>query len=148
MTELERAKQIITENRYMTIATASFHGEPWSTPVFMLVDDEYNFYWTSYTDTLHSKLLESNNRVAITIFDSSAPSGKGGAVYIMGKADVIEEEKELGKIITLFYERKGKPSKKAEEFMGASERRFYKAVPEKVWINADGVNKRIEVNLR
>lgn len=145
MTEAERAKQIIAENRYMTIATASPEGEPWSTPVFMLVDDRYNFYWTSYIDTRHSQFIGSNNRVAITIFDSSAPPGQGGAVYISGKAYVVEEEKELEKIITLFYDRKGKSRKEASEFLGASSRRFYKAVSEKAWINADGVNKRIEI---
>ena len=84
-TNSEKARKIIENNIYITIATASKDGLPWISPVYSAHDKDYTFYWISPMDTLHSRLIRENHRVAIVIFDSRAPEGTGEGVYIKDK---------------------------------------------------------------
>jgi nitroimidazol reductase NimA-like FMN-containing flavoprotein (pyridoxamine 5'-phosphate oxidase superfamily) len=66
-----QAKAIIKNNIYLTLATATKDGKPWISPLFFAYDNDFNLYWVSSKNSLHSKLIRSNPRVAIVIFDSS-----------------------------------------------------------------------------
>ncbi len=92
---IEKAKQIIAENIYMTIATASTEGKPWVSPVFFAYDDSYNLYWVSNKDARHSKLINNNPKVSIVIFNSQAPEGDGDGVYFEGTAQALEDRNEI-----------------------------------------------------
>ena len=130
---VEEAKKIISDNKYMVIATTD-GLQPWISPVFMAYDERYNFYWASERDTRHSKLIEKNNQIALVMFDPMQPEGTGRGVYIEAKAQELNDLAEIKKAIPLMYDRKNKPHKLAEEFSGEGRRRIYKAVPTKVWV--------------
>lgn len=158
----EKAKRIVESNIYMTIATASTDAMPWITPVLCAYDSNYNFFWVSALDAVHSKLIQENDRVAIAIFDSHAIPGAVDGIYIIARAhELMDAELEHG--CDVFYTRrypdpeirkdKGRHPK---DFQGQSPRRMYAAVPERVFVLEPGghpiytglIDTRIEVDLK
>src|SRR5438132_747915 len=87
---IERAKRILSANRYMVLATSQ-EGKPWSTPVFYAYDDHYSFYWYSRKDTRHSLSLKENNKIAASIF-GVGNTDEGFGVYLEGTASEVTED--------------------------------------------------------
>ena len=151
----QKAKEIISRILYITIATCSKDGVPWNSPVYSAYDDHYNFYWASWVENKHSKNIAENEKVFFVIYDSTVPEGTGEGVYVQAKAEILTDVKEIEYTLSLLYTRKGADPQKRnpQEFLGDHPRRVYKAVPEKVWMNAEGdidgeyVDKRVEVHL-
>lgn len=153
----EKARRIIADNIYMTIATASPNGEPWISPVFFAYDDAYNLYWVSERASRHSGLIRDNDRVAIVIFDSRAPEGESDGVYFEAHAQELEDKKELEHAIAVLGERVTVDEFRVEgahEVTGDGVWRIYKAVPEKTYTLSKGeyrdgqyVDTRVEVDL-
>lgn len=108
MTNEEKAKQIIEENIYCTVATATLDGKPWISPVFFSYDENYNIYWVSNKNSIHSELIRQNPQVAIVIFNSQAPEGEGDGVYIKAKVQELYDEEEIKKAIKIFNKRVSK----------------------------------------
>ena len=149
-----RVKEIIAKNIYLTMATSDAAGNPWVSPVYCAYDDHYNFYWTSKPDAQHSKnIKERNGKMTFVVFDSSVHEGTGEGVYFEGTAYELTDEKEVDIASQLCYSRKDKPAKSADNFLGASPRRMYKATPTRAWMNTiekiDGyiVDAKVEVKL-
>ncbi len=151
------AKQIISENIYMTIATASTDGKPWISPVFFAYDDSYNLYWVSSKDSKHSQIIRKNPQVAIVIFDSRAPEGQGDGVYFEAKVDELSDESEIKQAMEVLNKRVTKDEfrvKKVEEVTNKGVWRIYKAIPNNTYKLTEGeigdeqyVDKRVEVKL-
>ena len=59
----KRAKEIIAEIMYVTIASVTEDGMPWNSPVFSAYDDDYNFYWGTHKDSQKAKNIRSNKNV-------------------------------------------------------------------------------------
>jgi uncharacterized protein YhbP (UPF0306 family) len=133
----EKAKEIISKILYATVATSSKDGQPWNSPLYVAYDENYNFFWASWTGTQHSKNIIENPRVFLTIYDSTVPEGSGEGVYIQANASQIEATSEILRILPYLYGRKNKAPRAAEEFQGEYPRRIYKAVPERTWVNLD-----------
>ncbi len=131
-----KAKIILDKISYATLATVDENGQPWNSPVWS-IHEGFTFYWVSWKENQHSKNVRSNGRVFIVVYDSTAPEGTGEGVYIQAKASEVKNKSEIEKILKL--RSKTKPTnRKAEEFMGNYPRRWYRAIPEKVWMNDDG----------
>lgn len=149
----KRAKEIISKIIYITIATVDRDRQPWNSPVYSAYDETYNFFWTSWKENIHSQNIRENNKVFLVIYDSTVPEGTGEGVYIKAKAYELTDKEEIKRALKYLYERKNKNPRRAEEFLENYPRRVYKAVPERVWMNAEGeidgnyVDKRIEVEL-
>jgi nitroimidazol reductase NimA-like FMN-containing flavoprotein (pyridoxamine 5'-phosphate oxidase superfamily) len=150
-----RAKEIIAENIYLTMATSDTQGNPWISPVYCAYDSDYNFYWTSNPNARHSKNIKENGgKIAFIVFNSSVAEGTGEGVYFEGRAYEMSEEKEMAAALELYYSRKHKSTKPAGDFLGDSPRRLYKAVPEKIWMNTDEkingyiIDAKVEVVLK
>lgn len=157
MNNSEKAKKIITENIYCTVATATSEGKPWISPVFFVYDEAYNIYWVSNKGALHSELTRENPRVAIVFFDTHAPEGAGTAVYMEATAKELSETDEVATGIELFNARATDDHfkiKSAAHVMGDGVWRIYKATPARVsllgegeYINGQYVDKHIPVDL-
>ena len=149
----EKAKKIIEKILYITIATASKDGKPWNSPVYSAFDKNYNFFWASDQNGQHSKNIEENNRVFIVIYDSTVPEGTGKGVYIEAKAYKLTDEKELQHALECLDGRAGNKYHTPKQFLGDMPRRVYKAIPEKIWMNADGdkngnyIDIRVEIDI-
>lgn len=154
MDRIEKAKKIISNILYITLATSARDCEPWNTPVYSAYDEKYNFYWVSSPQSRHSKNIKENGKVAIVIYNSSDPEGAGEGVYVQAKACELTDASEIERALKLLYERKNKPVKPVADFVGDSPRRVYKAVPEKFWmnemqkINGYPVDVRAEVDIK
>jgi nitroimidazol reductase NimA-like FMN-containing flavoprotein (pyridoxamine 5'-phosphate oxidase superfamily) len=132
---MSRAKDIIEEVIYITVATSDNNGQPWNTPVFAAYDEDLNFYWGSSKNSQHSKNIEHNPNVFLVIYDSSAPAGSGEGVYVIGKAHEVIDKYEIEKAHKLLQDRRPEPYWKLEHITGDSPISLYRAVPEKVWMN-------------
>jgi len=151
----DKAKEILHDVIYITIATVTPDGTPWNTPVYSAYDEDYNFYWVSDKNGQHSKNIRDNENVFIAVYDSNIPEGTGVGVYIKAKAIELSGKDKITKGLTALYTRKNKDSQKrtADEFLGSFPRRVYKATPEKCWINGAGeingnfIDIRTEINL-
>jgi uncharacterized protein YhbP (UPF0306 family) len=140
------AKDIITKNIYLTLSTAD-NNTPWAAPLFYCTDKNYNFYYISQMDSLHTRHILKNAKVAFAIFDSHAEEGQGNGVQGSGSAHLLEEEVEIKEALkhyhTTFIDCK------FEDFTGERPYRLFKIVPDKFYVlepDAD-VDKRVEVSL-
>ena len=145
-----RAKEVVKNILYITIATCTKKCEPWNSPVYSAFDPNYTFYWVSWAENQHSKNINENENVFVIIYDSTVPEGTGFGVYMKGKAyqlgknDIVE----ILKALKLLYQRKNKKPRKPEEFLALFPRRIFKFVPEQVWVNSEGTVKRNFVDTR
>lgn len=139
-----RAKKVINDILYITIATSDKLGNPWNSPVYSAFDKKYTFYWISWTENQHSKNIRENENVFVVIYDSTVPESTGFGVYLKGKAYQLglKDSPEIVKALKWLYSRKNKKPRTFKEFVGIFPRRVYKFVPEQAWVNADSnVNK-------
>jgi general stress protein 26 len=153
-----KAKQIIAENIYCTVATASLEAKPWISPVFYAYDDQYNIYWVSDKNALHSKNIKANPQGAVVIFNSQAPEGEGDGVYIDAKVEEVIDEKEIEYAINMRNMRVTMDEfkvKNSEEITGEGAWRMYKATPLKIskltegeYVNGQYIDKRIDFDLK
>lgn len=150
---VNRARKVIRNILYITLATATKDAEPWNSPVYSAFDKKYTFYWASWSENQHSKNIRENEHVFVAIYDSTVPEGTGFGVYMKGKAYQLglKDSGEILKALKLLYQRKNKKPRKLQEFLGIFPRRVYKFVPEQVWVNGDGkingnyVDMRVEI---
>lgn len=144
MTLIDKTKEIIASNIYLTLATAD--GDPWAATLFYAVSDTYTFYFISQMDSLHTQHILKNPNVAFSIFDSHQKEGIGNGVQGFGKAYRVDENnlKEAFK----WYHTTFIPMN-AESFKGAAPYRFFKIVPERFYIldPEAPTDKRVEVKL-
>lgn len=69
MDDRAKIEQFLSNEYYMVIATLLGDGTPWAVPVRILKREGAKiFEWDSKLDTEHSKSLEGESRMAITIF--------------------------------------------------------------------------------
>lgn len=149
------AKEIIANNIYMTIATASLDGKPWISPVFFAYDERYNLFWVSDKNSRHSTTIRNNPQVAIVIFDSKAPEGTADAVYIEAEVEELSDDNALKSAIKTYAARgtiKECIPKSTNEVTKDAIWRIYKAVPKKIsklggheYINGQYSDRRIEI---
>ncbi|MBI2610860.1 pyridoxamine 5'-phosphate oxidase family protein [Candidatus Kaiserbacteria bacterium] len=148
-----RAKEIISKNIYLVLATVSEIGEPWNAPVFFAHDTFFNLYWGSYAGAQHSINIRANRRAYIVIFDPALPPGSGEGVYIQATVQELKDEKDIRDAHQLLSVRHIVPYWKVEQFFGEAPIRMYKAIPWKVWMNGEGsvnghyVDTREEIRL-
>ncbi len=138
------ARKIIAQNTYMTIATMD--REPWAAPVFYKTDDKYNFYYASLNDTLHSRNIAKNGRVAFAIFDSRQKEGTGNGVQGCGTAKRLRGQDVSGAL--RWYRTSFFPCR-PETFRKRRYYRLYKITPEHFYIlDPDShIDKRVKVEL-
>ena len=151
-----RARELLGASEYISIATASLDGQPWSTPVTGVHDTKLNFYWSSWKEAVHSKNVRENPAVFITRFDSTRKRGDNHRRCLYIKASATEvEDVELIKTATMLLYGQSDAGYEAEAFLGDAQRRIYQACPEQVWLNdkserelsSKTIKMRIEVPL-
>jgi nitroimidazol reductase NimA-like FMN-containing flavoprotein (pyridoxamine 5'-phosphate oxidase superfamily) len=137
-----KAKYIIEHNNFMTISTANASGKPWISPVGFVYDDNYNLYWVSYKNALHSTNIQNRPEVAIVVF-GQMPEGNYDGVYIDATATELTDEADIQHGIDLFKARRPQPvrfeAKTKQDVSGEAAWRMYKAVTVAVSKRADDI---------
>jgi nitroimidazol reductase NimA-like FMN-containing flavoprotein (pyridoxamine 5'-phosphate oxidase superfamily) len=84
----EEARTILNDNLIGAIATINEDGSPWVSPVHIVADDEW-VYWFSKETTQHSLNIERDPRVSLSLFSADLTKGPKG-VYINGPATKLD----------------------------------------------------------
>ncbi len=136
----ERAKAVLAQTLYITLATASTDGQPWNTPVYAAFDEAYHFFWVSAREAQHSQNIRANPRVAIVVYDSTVAPNTGTGVYIQATASELTGEGEITHALEALKRRGWENPPPVHELVetSVSPRRVYQAVPERFWISSDG----------
>lgn len=136
---LRRAREIIKQILYVTIASVSDDGQPWNSPVYSSYDKELNFYWVSDKDSQHSRNIRANSKIFLVIYDSTMPESTGEGVYVLAHAQELSNLVEINSALRCLQDRGNKhgSDQDSQIFTGDGTRRVYKAIPEKIWINDD-----------
>lgn len=134
---------------YVTIATVSPAGRPWNTPVVGRFDDSLYLYWISWCRNRHSQNIVKEPRIFVVVYDTSAPEGAGQGLYLQMRARMLTtpQEIETAKKVynTSFFVH---PTESHAQFLDQCPQRFFKAVPERIWYNADSQKERHFVDIR
>lgn len=110
-------KEIIKNNKFLSLATVDNEANVWSTPLSYYADEEYNFYFTSELDSKHIINIMDNPKVSFTIFDSTKRVSDIDGLQITGIVGQVEKEK-LDNIVKKYYQ---------EVFKDPEERKLWEA---------------------
>ena len=127
--QVESAKRVIDDNRYLTLGTADGQGNPWVSPVWYATNGYTEFLWLSSADARHSKNIATRSRVALVIFDSRSAPTDARALYIDGHANEVKK-RELERAQGVFSAAslaEGLPTRKVEDFLPPGRMRLYRA---------------------
>ncbi|MBL8121773.1 pyridoxamine 5'-phosphate oxidase family protein, partial [Candidatus Saccharibacteria bacterium] len=138
MTSDTKVRLILDTIRYITLATVTPDGKPWSTPVAAYhFAGETTLYWASWQNNQHSQNIRNNGKAFVTVYDSTPDNGVPSAgVYMQANAFEITDEAETMRAALVFGDDPYNPSD-GKEYLGDKPRRIYKVVPRSVWINDD-----------
>ncbi|HMS92761.1 MAG TPA: pyridoxamine 5'-phosphate oxidase family protein [Candidatus Saccharibacteria bacterium] len=89
----EEVQGVFDENVIGTIATINEDGSPWSSPLHMVTDGEY-VYWFSKETTAHSQNIARDSRVSVSLVSSDMSKGPKG-VYVNGRAEVLSGDDDI-----------------------------------------------------
>ena len=143
------AREILSSNLYLTLATADEDGRPWASPVYYASEDHADFYWVSDPEARHSLNLAVRPRASAVVFDSQAPIGTGQAVYIALVAEQVASA-ELERGIAVFSRvsvSHGGPAWTAADVTAPRRLRLYRATASEWW-ELDATDRRVAVDLR
>ena len=131
--------QILSEIRYATISSVDSDGQPWAAPVWYVFDKDRLFWW-SPLESQHSKNIELNPDVFITIFNSTTPEGEGLGLYFKARANVVDGD-ELDTAIQLYNASTSVFKLNRENCTNEAPTRMYKALISQAWKN-DGIERK------
>ena len=85
----KKAVEILKSNIYLTLATTD--GKlPWAAPLFYCMDEDFNFYFISQMDSVHTVHVLKQPKVAFAVFDSHQPEGEGNGIQGSGTVSLLE----------------------------------------------------------
>jgi general stress protein 26 len=143
-----RAKELIEQIEYVTIASVSHDGNPWNSPVFSAYDEEFNFYWGTHKDSQKARNIRDTGKVFLVIYNSTVPSGTGEGVYIKASAQQLVDPSEIKNAFELLKNRHEAPFWEFEAVQESGPIRLFKAVPQKFWMNDDGKKDGFYIDIR
>lgn len=119
----------LKEAKLMQLAT-SLDNQPWVCSVWFAADEDLNIYWISSMNRRHSKEVMENQKVAAAIVLPQTPQDPPRGLQFQGIAELLENEADIDKAITLFAGRIF-PKEKIEEFMDSKTHphSFYRIKP-------------------
>ena len=85
-----KARRLIEDTPYLTLATADASGKPWSCPVYFAYDEAFTLYWVSFSETVHAANIRVRPQVGISIL-GQPPDHEGDGVYFDALAAELHE---------------------------------------------------------
>jgi uncharacterized protein YhbP (UPF0306 family) len=154
----EMARDIIKNNKFLSLATRNNKGEVWATPLSYSIDADINFYFTTAIDSVHIDHIRENPYVAFSIFNSTRNVSDIDGVQIKGIVGEVERDKLL-EIVPEYYHQVFPDPIERKEWEADWENftkdefpvyRFFKIVPIEIYKrdtdNVD-VDRRVQINI-
>lgn len=88
----EIARAILSESRYLTLATVSDDDTPWSTPLSYFFDGKKSIFIVSSANSLHAKNLKKRPIVALSIFGQTEKMAENFGLQMFAEAKMVREE--------------------------------------------------------
>lgn len=125
----ESIEAIINSNTLFSMASIKERGDSWINTAYYAYNSYLTFYFLTPPTTQHSKNIEENNSVAVSIFDShQLPDDKKRGLQIIGTCQRAKDQ-ELAEAIQFYGARFpsfSKSIKNLDDFANAHmESRFY-----------------------
>jgi hypothetical protein len=139
-----KARAIIDDGVFMTLATADAEGVPWASPVWYAPDGYSELLWVSDPNARHSRNIAVRPQIAIVIFDSRQTPGDGLAVYMEARAEQAGADG-----LEVFNARgaaQGLSEWGPEKVREPARHRLYRAVVSGHWVLRDDIDERVPVN--
>ena len=128
-----RAVELLDGPPYFNVATES-DGQPWNSPVWAVRGAALQLYWSSWVRAVHSENIHKNPRTFLTLYDSTRARGTNNlrCLYLQCTTVAVDAPDEAGKAFALLY-----PDEPVDlaDFLGAGQKRFYRATPVRAWLN-------------
>jgi uncharacterized protein YhbP (UPF0306 family) len=87
----ESVDDILGQTKLLSMATSSKDAEPWINTVCFAYDDALTIYIVTYPDSKHMKNLESNNQIALNIFNSQQDGKNKQGLQLAGMFSPVSE---------------------------------------------------------
>jgi hypothetical protein len=139
-----KARAIIDDGVFMTLATADAEGVPWASPVWYAPDGYSELLWVSDPNARHSRNIAVRPQIAIVIFDSRQTPGDGLAVYMEARAEQAGADG-----LEVFNARgaaQGLSQWGPEKVREPARHRLYRAVVSGHWVLRDDIDERVPVS--
>ncbi|MFC7876749.1 pyridoxamine 5'-phosphate oxidase family protein [Isoptericola sp. NPDC057391] len=89
--DMELARRVLEDGRYLVLASADHDGNPWPTPVWFAREGR-ELVWVSRLGTRHSTNVASRPSVGIVVFETPVPvGGRPRAVYAEATAGEVPD---------------------------------------------------------
>ena len=85
----KKAVEILRSNIYFTLATTDGNSA-WAAPLYYCMDDDFNLYFISQMESLHTVHIMKQPNVSFAVFDSHQREGEGNGVQGSGTVIVLE----------------------------------------------------------
>ena len=85
----DKAREVIKSNPIVVLATLNEDGSPHATPIFASFDGT-SFFWKSAPEAQHSRNIDRDPRVAISIIEQG--SDNPAAVYVSTRAEATGKQ--------------------------------------------------------
>ncbi len=146
------ALEVLRNNTYCILSTATLSAEPWVTPVRYRCDEQGNLYWTSARSARHSQLVSENQTVSAVVIDLRFISSVSSAVYFSGTAREIP----YAELPQLIHWRYPEGNRTIQDFDPARQHRsVYQLQAKSIWclaapdiINGVATDKRMPVDMQ
>jgi uncharacterized pyridoxamine 5'-phosphate oxidase family protein len=91
----EDALSFLKENKLISLSTVGSDGQPRITPVFYLIDDDFNVYFWTVSKSSKCKNIKENPKVSLQVWAKDIAS-----VEIEGVASIVGDSKERDEIVS------------------------------------------------
>ena len=141
------AKSIIKNNIYLTLCTTD-QKKPWASPLFYAETKDYQFYFISDKNSLHAHNIAKNPQVSVAIFNFTTQPAEVNGVQMEATAQMVTL-KEIPQAIKTYFSKSGSSTVKTRfsnwkdplSYLKLTTFRFYKIIPEKVYIINPNITK-------
>ncbi len=103
---LGRVTELLRSQSTLALSTAP-DGEPRTTPLFYIVDEDLRLYWFSSASSEHSRTLRGNPEAAVAVYRPTADWRKIQGVQMRGMASAILDRDRRRAISAVYCERFG-----------------------------------------
>lgn len=84
----QKAHNFLVEHPMGVLSTASAEGLPWGSAVYFYVDEDFNFYFVTRTETHKNHNISSNPQAALTVADRASQT----TVQLAGAVSKVSAE--------------------------------------------------------
>jgi uncharacterized protein YhbP (UPF0306 family) len=127
----------LSESKVLQIATVG-EGKPWVCTVYFVVDEELNIYWLSEPNVRHSKNIETNSSVALTMAIKTDLPVIG--LSAEGKVKIVKDLETVEMVMKKYIAKYNEGKQFVDRFKkGINKHHLYKFTPDR-YVLFDEVN--------